>query len=118
MLDVATARALLHRTRPRRSRDGYPAAVRAQVVPLVADAMATGRSMSSIARGLGVSAATLSRWVETAPGAAHFLPVVVGPSAMPSHKPPTGGLRLISPSGYQLEGLDLDGAICALQRLR
>lgn len=68
MLDHATARALLHRTRPRHPRHGYPAAVRAQVVPLVADAMANGRSMSSIARGLGVSAGTLSRWQETATG--------------------------------------------------
>lgn len=118
MLDDTTARALLHRTRPRRSRDGYPLAVRAQVVPLVADAMATGRSMSSVARGLGVSAATLSRWIETAPGPAHFLPVVVEPVATPPADPHVGRLRLISPSGYQLEGLDLDAAICALQRLR
>ena len=80
--------------------------------------MATGRSLSSIARSLGVSAATLSRWLEAAPGAAHFLPVVVGPSAMPSAEPPIGGLRVISPSGYQIEGLDLDGAICAFQQLR
>ncbi len=123
MLDIPTARALLHRTRPRRAADGYPLDVRTQVTELAAAEVAAGRSVTATARALGIAGPTLSRWLEASgeptrrPG---FVPVVLRSStavATPASEAVSGRLAVVTPSGFRVEGLDLDGVVTVLQRL-
>jgi len=115
MLDIPTARALLLRTRPRRSADGYPAEVRARVKELAVAELAAGHNLDSLSRSLALHRSTLGRWITEAPMAApSFVPVVVSPPARPAPMP---GLVVVSPAGYRIEGLDFVGAIAALREL-
>lgn len=118
MLDIRTARALLTRTRPRRWADGYPPDVRARVTEFAAAEVAAGRSVTATARALGVAGPTLSRWLDAAPEPAPrpgFVPVVWASEG--GTTPSTGRLAVVSPSGFRVEGLDLDGVVALLRRL-
>lgn len=116
MLDIPTARALLASSRPHPSCKGYPADVRDEVTKLARDLLAHGRRPDRIARDLGLHGETLGSWLEgpMAP-AVSFIPVVLSPEG-PTSTP--GTVTLVSPSGYRLEGLDVDRAIAAFARLR
>ena len=115
MLDIPTAHALLSQTRPRRSRDGYPSRVRAQVTALAASELASGHSVSSTARRLGLAASTLARWLDAEPDATPgFVPVVLPEVQAPSHSSP---ISVVTPAGFRVEGLDLDGVVAMLRRL-
>ena len=136
MLDLPQAQALLTRTRPVHHRQGYPASVRAEVVPLLRRLRTQGLSTSRIARDLGIHGSTVRDWIESAGcEGATFVPVVVGPPeaatgapsvprpevaltsavVLPPAVPPR--LVLVSPGGFRLEGLDLDSALALLTRL-
>lgn len=132
MLDIPRARALLTRTRPAHPSAGYPVAVRDEVVALTQHLLAQGRTTHSVARDLGLHGSTLRGWLEAAAVAGSaFVPVMVeeavsvdrsaqATAPCPAQVPPAGrpaGLTLVSPRGFRLEGLDLDSALIALQRL-
>ena len=119
MLDIPTASALLTRTRPRRSRDGYPAHVRAQLAALASAELAAGSSLSATSRRLGLAGSTLSRWLAAEPEPRPaFVPVVFSESPAPSPAPsPTSPLAVVTPAGFRVEGLDLDGVVAVLRRL-
>lgn len=128
MLTVPQARKLVSRTRPTSNQAGYPASVRSEIVALARPLLAQGETANSVASDIGLAGSTVRSWLKSAAvtGPA-FVPVVVaepdpGFAAAPSPPPapptpgPTG-LTLISPRGFRLEGLDLDGAVAALLRL-
>lgn len=132
MLDIPRARALLTRTRPAYPSAGYPVSVRDEVVALARHLLAQGRTTHSVARDLGLHGSTLRGWLEAAAvGGSAFVPVVVDdtvskdrqaqaitPCPAPARRAgPPSGLTLVSPRGFRLEGLDLDSALIALQRL-
>jgi transposase-like protein len=71
--------------------------------------------LSRIARALGVSDVSLQRWVEQAQPA-RFRPVQVSLESEPE-APVAGGLVLITPRGYRVEGLDAASLISLLGRL-
>jgi len=71
--------------------------------------------LSRIARALGVSSVSLQRWVEQAQPA-RFRPVQVRLDAEPE-APAAGGLVLITPRGYRVEGLDATSLVSLLGRL-
>jgi len=115
VLTIPEARSLLRRTRPQRSCDGYPAEVRTATTDLAWDLLDEGWSHSRIARDLGLSAGTLTRWLEQSDEPQRgFVPVFVPPMTTAQ---PSCTLSVVSPAGYRIEGLDLDGAIAALARL-
>ena len=112
---LAEGRALLERTRPAHNPDGYPDEVRDQIANLASAQREGGNSRSQIARGLGISRTTLTRWLgEESPRSPGFVPVEASVPAVPSSSPT---LSLVSPTGFRIEGLDLEGAILALARL-
>lgn len=116
MLDIDSARALIARTRPRPSREGYPAEVRAEVVLLARRLLNLGRSRSGVARDLGLHAKTLVNWLggDAAPQPG-FVSVFLTSSDPVSRPAPL--LAVVSPTGYRIEGLDLASAIEVLSRL-
>lgn len=74
---------------------------------------AEGMKMAAIVSELGVTAVTLARWFKEASPAPTFLPVqLVGPSL-----PSGGGLALVTPAGFRLEGLSLEAAVAVLRQL-
>ena len=81
-----------------------------------------GRSLHEVARELGISRSGLARWLRRGEG--HIRPVrVLDGSAEPA-LPPTeispraGGLVLVTPGGYRLEGLDSAAAVEILRGLQ
>jgi transposase-like protein len=72
-----------------------------------------------IARKLGVGNSALGRWVEreAQEGAGALVPVSVGGMCRASLGGEAGGLTLVTPAGYRLEGLDLLSAAKLLEKL-
>jgi hypothetical protein len=88
-------------------------ALRSQVVALAGDERARGASIGRLATSLGLHPSVLRRWLgRRAVGdeSATFRRVTLrGPGW------PGGGLVLVTPGGYRLEGLDLSTALTVLQ---
>jgi len=114
-------------------RRGYPAKVRAKAIALVRTRLAEGIGLDACAGELGISTVTLRKWLTAAEAAkrpeasgARQPIAAASPSssrwravtlASPVHTP-MAGLTLTTPGGYRLEGLSLDQALIALERLR
>ena len=73
---------------------------------------AEGVSWNRIGKELGVAGETASRWCREAEGPM-MLPVELGPKAAVG-----AGLRLTTPDGFTVEGLDVDAAYMLLDSLR
>jgi len=113
VLDIPTARKLIADSRPERLPDGYPPGVRARVTALAQRMHADGECYSAIGRKLGLHRSTVARWLtEPLDTEAGFVSVSVTDGEDCS-----GELRVVSPTGYRLEGVSLDEAITALSRL-
>ena len=108
----------------------YPEALRAFAVRYLAHALETGGTLAGAAKALGVSEPTLQAWRKGRPAAhrrAHgpvdrpaLVPVVVpGPkkTAVPAARAAPGGLVLVSPGGWRVEGLSAQGVAELLGRL-
>ncbi len=83
----------------------YPSALRQEVV---AYTRSRPESPGQVARLLGISAVTLERWQDSIP-AVGFRPVAVVQAADSAGVIPEsrGGLCLVTPKGFRIEGLDL-----------
>jgi transposase-like protein len=91
----------------------FPADLRARLQSTTRARWSAGESAAQIAVALGISAETVRRWCEDAHGrSAALVPVQVVEERLPSRE-----VRLISPRGWKLEGLDLQSALAVLQRL-
>lgn len=113
--DLREAHALIAANRPAAARDGFPAEVRLRVTAVVAAALKGGLNLAAIATSLTISAPTLRKWLARAPSTElTFRPVAVDPP--PSAPAPTS-LTLTSPTGWRVEGLDLDSLAVLLARI-
>jgi hypothetical protein len=107
---VVAVQQLLATHRPRSSSEGYPAHVRETVVGAARAWLAAGWSPNRVGRELGLAATTIRLWIEASEKPA-FRPVTLSSSTM------NRALCLVTPSGYRLEGLDLESAASLLERL-
>jgi DNA-binding transcriptional regulator YdaS (Cro superfamily) len=109
----------------------YPETLRAFAVRYVAHALETGGTFAGAAKALGVSEPTLQAWRKGQPVAHRranapaekpaLVPVVVpGPKkrAAAVERAVPGGLVLVSPGGWRVEGLSAEAAAELLGRLR
>jgi lambda repressor-like predicted transcriptional regulator len=80
--------------------------LRAEVVTLARAGRAAGRSLSSLARAVGLSVPTLTGWLRR-PAPGRLRRVTVAPSPSPAIVAPARRLVLITPQGFRVEGLDL-----------
>lgn len=103
---------------PRPGDIGFPAEVQRAAARYARARRHAGETWKAIAADLPVSTASLAHWVAAlerpTPGA--LVPVVTVPPPPPP-PPPRSPLCLVSPGGWRLEGLDLEGAGALLQRL-
>ena len=97
----------------RRGSASYPLEMRRFAVDYAVGAIADGGSVSRAARELGVSEVTLAKWMQAAEaddGPGEFREVVVERPEVTA-----GGLVVVTPSGFRVEGLDLTGAAALLR---
>lgn len=116
----AQARQLAHGKVPTAVR--YPAAFRMAALAQARPRLGRGVSIARVARDLGLPTQCLGRWLRlsrAAPGAPPsrvVRPVAVVPATVAAPGPPPG-LRLLTPQGLRVEGLDRDGLIAVLRAL-
>ena len=91
----------------------YPAELRAAAATFARSLVAAGGSIGQVAQDLGVPPVTLRRWM-LATATAGFRPVEVEISGRPA----VGSAVVITPDGYRVEGLDVEGACTLLRSLR
>jgi len=97
----------------------YPEELRQEAVAYARSQMTRGVSGCAVAEALGMCTTTLRRWLLAGEGAElsdghepYFVQVEVAES-----EPPASGLRLVSPSGWRVEGLAFSEAICLIRQL-
>ena len=90
-----------------------PRPLRARLVAFAARAQAAGWGGAMVAQAVGVSLGSLRNW-ECASNPVAVVPVEVTP---PFALGSTGTLRLVAPTGHQLEGLDVPTAVAVLRAL-
>jgi hypothetical protein len=96
----------------------YPAAFRAAVTGAARRQRAQGAPAAQVARELGVSPASLGRWLQRPPRPVLRPVTVTAEIARPAGPAPTaGGPILITPQGVRVEGLDRDTLIAVLRGL-
>jgi len=104
-------RQLAARARGRGKR--YAPDLRARVTAWAQRAIADGARLASVARALDIDSETLRKWLRK--GAAASTALV--PVEVVADEPPVrAGVRVVSPAGYQVEGLGL-GEVVALLRV-
>ncbi len=98
-----------------RSQVRYPEAFRRAAVTLARRRQGRGGSVTRLAREIGVSEPTLTKWLRPSPGPG-LRPVAV---ALPPPPAPHAGASpvLIAPNGVRIEGLDHDALIAVLRAL-
>jgi hypothetical protein len=75
-----------------------------------------GESQCRVAARLGLVQATLSRWIrEATPSDAGFRQVAIVPSRSGQDRPHAVPLRLVTPRGFIVEGLDLELLVSLLR---
>ena len=92
----------------------YPEDLRREIAAVTRDARAAGRSVSSLARELGVSAPTLIEWARQ-PVRRPWRPVTLSPAV--SDTTPSVSPVLVTPHGFRVEGLDVAGVVTVLRSL-
>jgi hypothetical protein len=98
-----------------RSQVRYPDTFRQAAVTLARRRQRRGASVTGLARQIGVSEPTLTKWLRPPPGAG-LRPVAVTLAPLP--EPHAGASPVvITPNGVRVEGLDRDAVIAVLRAL-
>lgn len=105
--EIRRLRAMLARREGGRGRRFAPE-LRRQITAVGRGLRAEGRSWFKIGRDIGLPAETIRRLCEAAPG---FVAVEVADNARPRN------LAVVAPSGYRVEGLDVETVVALLARL-
>lgn len=105
--EIRKLRAALARRQGGRGRRFAPE-LRRQITAVGRGLRAEGRSWFKISRDVGLPAETVRRLCEAAPG---FVAVEVADAARSGH------LVVVAPSGYRVEGLDVETVVALLARL-
>jgi len=115
---IRQLRVRIHAQHREHARTGtrYPEDLRAEIVTLARAGRAAGRSLGSLARGVGLSVPTLTGWLRR-PAPGRLRRVTVAPSPSPAIVAPARRLVLITPQGFRVEGLDLATMVTMLRRL-
>ena len=92
----------------------YPEDLRAEIGAAARAGRSAGRSMTSLARELGVSSPTLIQWLRR-PARRPWRPVTVAPPA--ASESPLMTPVLVTPKGFRVEGLDVAGLVTVLRSL-
>lgn len=98
------------------SRPRYPEDLKAEIVAFTRRRMAEGASRRRCALDLGLPVPTLALWMRGAEPEAGFRPVRQAQEE-PDTATPSGELRLVTPAGHRVEGLDLEGLVAVLRAL-
>jgi hypothetical protein len=109
----AEARRLARGKHPSQVR--YPDAFRRTACVLARRRLGQGGSIARLARELGVSEPTLTKWCRP-PAPPVLRPVAVRPDPTPL-APPTTSVVLVTPHGVRVAGLDRDGLVAVLRAL-
>lgn len=81
--------------------------LRLRVVSYARSCLAAGDSLRRVAERLGITQGTLSRWLRDS-GEGSFQPVSIVPAGPVTGHRPASALRVITPRGFVVEGLDLE----------
>ena len=96
----------------------YSAAMKRRILVAVDEARADGTIWPEVVAAVDVPMQTLRRWQQEREGElepAELVPVaLVDAGASPSQEALTG----VTPGGYRVEGLDVDGAVALVRQLR
>ena len=88
------------------------------MVAYVVACVANGESHGRIAARLGLTQSTLSRWIrEAAESDPGFRSVAIVPSEQKAARPLPSTVRLLTPHGFVVEGLDPELLVSLLQVL-
>lgn len=90
----------------------YSAALRARVTAWARHRLEVGATIQGVAAELAMHRETLRRWLRVKHTTEALVPVEVVEDIAS-----TSGLRVVSPSGFRIDGLTLDEAIAVLRRL-
>jgi transposase-like protein len=93
----------------------YPEGFRRAAVQLARQRLGPSLSVARLARGLGVSEPTLTKWLRPRTGAG-LRPVAVV-AAAPRAGTAGSGAVLVTPQGLRVEGLDRDTLLAVLRAL-
>lgn len=96
------------RRQSRSSRPRYAGDLRAEVVAMAERAIGSGWSRQRVVDALGLSAPTLMRWMSQGEGRFRTVSIVEDDRATTSDRD-AASIRVVTPSGWTIEGLDLDG---------
>ena len=102
-------REAITKSRTGQTRWRCPTALREEIVGFTQERRREGVSVKKIAKQLGMSESGLNRWLLKADGRLRPVRVIETPSG--------GGLVLVTPRGYRLEGLSSSSAADVLRRL-
>lgn len=89
-----------------------PQELRSRIMAFAARAKVAGWSVARVARAVGVSLGSIRNW-RRAQGAVALVPVTVAAN----REGPSSGLRVVGPSGYRVEGLDVATTAMLLRAL-
>ena len=89
-----------------------PHELRSQITAFTARAKTAGWSLATVARAVGVSIGSIRNW-RRAQGGVALVPVTVAAN----REGPSSGLRVVGPSGYRVEGLDVATTAMLLRAL-
>ena len=101
-------------------KEAFPGWLRELAVEYARAGRERGLAWKQLARMCGLSSESLRRWSEAVAGkngAAALVPVHVEEAVVSAGSPRRGGLVLVSPRGFRLEGLDVGGAYRLLEAL-
>ncbi len=98
---------------------GYPAEARALAVQYAQGELAGGKRIATVASRLGVSSATLRKWVSEAdrPTRGSLRQVVVAKEKPRKVRPAEAGLTITTSGGHVITGLDPSTAAAILKAL-
>lgn len=96
----------------------YREDLRQEAIALAREGMSGGKSLRRVAEELGISPATLTRWLERGGAGEPLRPVEVLArcEAEPEHGP-VSSLVVVTPSGWRIEGLGLKDVMALLAGL-
>ena len=92
----------------------YGVGLRGAVVDWSRVELIGGRSVREISRVLGLRERTLTRWMRQKPSRVRPVTVI---ASVPTGTSPAGSLRLFTPSGCRIEGLDVATAAALVRAL-
>jgi hypothetical protein len=123
----------IEQERPGRGRK-YTPALRQRILAFVEESRRTGMSVREISEAIGVARDTIIGWLRTEPALLAGVPAVsfevpldlavepVSKALVPVELTPStiqlgGGLALVTPSGFRVEGLSLEQAFALVREL-